>query len=126
MEHETTPNRQISRSRFVSPFCACFHDKNVFDPPSAGTPTNGNAACQLSPLAEPVPTQRHRSPKTAGGGAAESRALSFRVIPLFSTIIGFLLTYIASCDGHRNPSSPGGRRPEASHSLCKSIGWMTL
>ena len=32
MEHETTPNRQISRSRFVSPFCACFHDKNVFDP----------------------------------------------------------------------------------------------
>ena len=33
------PNRQNSRSRFVSPFCACFHDKNVFDPPSAGTPT---------------------------------------------------------------------------------------
>ena len=38
MEHETTPNRQISRSRFVSPFCVCFDDKNVFDPPSAGTP----------------------------------------------------------------------------------------
>lgn len=43
MEHETTPNRQISRSRFVSPFCVCFDDKNVFDPPSAGTPKS-NAA----------------------------------------------------------------------------------
>lgn len=82
---------------------------------------NGNATCACVSHRSPNRSQRSVTARRTAGGA-----LSFRVIPLFCTIIGFLLTYIASCDGHRNPSSPGGRRPEASHSLYESIGWMTL
>ena len=44
MEHGTHPNRLDSRSRFVSPFCACFNEKKILTPRALGPLQGGRGA----------------------------------------------------------------------------------